>query len=239
MSHVGADLQLVNAAFANAPGVEEPETDTPPNNLAEMFNMFVQMKSQFTKAVMERDVKIEALSKKIIALEEAAKKPAKPANQKTPDNIITEMKKEYSENMKTMKATVAAQQKTLEDLQNDKRAKNLVITGVPEPTGSPPDVRKEDQATTERIFTTAGCPGVAPCRVIRLGKKREVQPQAAEDGQVEEEGRPPPPRPLLVTLNSVNEVRAVMKERHKLKDNHEYNRVFIKRDQHPLIRKEW
>ena len=30
-----------------------------------------------------------------------------------------------------------------------------------------------------------------------------------------------------------------MKERHKLKDNHEYSRVFIKRDQHPLIRKEW
>ena len=31
----------------------------------------------------------------------------------------------------------------------------------------------------------------------------------------------------------------IMNERHKLKDNEQYGRVFIKRDQHPLIRKEW
>ena len=135
--------------------------------------------------------------------------------------------------MKAMKATVAAQQKTLENLQNDKRAKNLVITGVPEPTGTPSDIRKEDQATTEAIFTSVGCPGVAPCRVTRLGTKREVPSSGADAG------RPPPPRPLLVTLNSATEVRAVMNERHKLKDNELYGRVYVKRDQHPLIRKEW
>ena len=111
-------------------------------------------------------------------MEEAAKKSA--TSQKTPDNVITEMKKEHSENMKAMKATVAAQQKTLENLQHDKRAKNLVITGVPEPTGTPSDIRKEDQATTEAIFTSVGCPGVAPCRVTRLGTKREV-PSSGED----------------------------------------------------------
>ena len=30
-----------------------------------------------------------------------------------------------------------------------------------------------------------------------------------------------------------------MNERHKLKDNELYGRVYVKRDQHPLIRKEW
>ena len=227
MSGIDTGLQLINAAFTNTAGILGP--DTAPSNLEEMYNMFVQMKSSFSIALQEKDAKIDALSKKVEALEEAAKKTV---NTKTPENVVTEMK-EYSQHMKTMKAAVAAQQKSLEDLHHDRRSKNLVITGVPEPEGPPVDARKEDQRTTESIFTTVGCPGVSPCHVTRLGKKREVPAPGAD------EDRPPPPRPLLVTFNSVTEVRSVMKETHKLKDHEQYGRVFIKRDQHPLIRKEW
>ena len=231
VSQFDADLQLSNAAFTQGSDASEP--DTPPTTLEEMFSIFLQMKSHFTKAVQERDVIIDALSKRVVTLEEAAKRAPKPStNQGTADKVITDMKKEHAENIKTIKATVAAQQKTLEDLQHDKRVKNLVVTGIPESAGTIPDSRKEDQATTEAIFTAIGCPGVAPGRVTRLGKKREIATPGSNEA-------PPPPRPLLVTLNSVSEVRAIMNERHKLKDNQQYGRVFIKRDQHPLIRKEW
>ena len=230
-SHLVADPQFCNAAF-QSPVVIEPET--PPTSLEEMYNMFVHMKSYFTHAIKEKDVMIAALSKRVTSLEETAKKTVKSTpKQNTPDSsqVITDMKKEYTENMKTIKATVAAQQKTLEDLQHDKRAKNLVITGVPEPEGLPIDARKEDEATIETIFTTVQCPGVCANRVTRLGRKRDP-PADGEDG-------PPPPRPLLVTLNSAVDVRAVMNGRLNLKNNPTFGRVYIKRDQHPLIRKEW
>ena len=231
-SHLVVDPQFGNAAFP-PPVIVEPEA--PPTSLEEMYNMFVHMKSYFTHVVKEKDVMIAALSKRVTSLEETAKKTAKSTlpNQNTPDSsqVITEMKKEYTENMKTIKATVAAQQKTLEDLQHDKRVKNLVITGVPEPEGLPLDARKEDQATIETIFTTVECPGVCASRVTRLGRKRDP-PADAEEG-------PPPPRPLLVTLNSVVDVRAVMNGRLNLKNHRTFGRVYIKRDQHPLIRKEW
>ena len=139
--------------------------------------------------------------------------------------------------MNTIKATVAAQQKTLEDLQQDKRAKNLIITGVPEPEGnSIPDARKKDDSTIESLFTAVGCPGVCASRVTRLGKPRNPTPS---NDNPNAEPMPPPPRPLLVTLNSIVDVRAVTSNGHKLKDNNDFNRVYIKKDEHPLVRKEW
>ena len=131
-----------------------------------------------------------------------------------------------------MKETVAAQQKTLEDLQQDKRAKNLVMTGVPQPaaTQNAVDARKADQGTVDEILAAVGCPGIAPCRVNRLGKVREPEP---------ENQRPLPPRPLLVSLSSVSDVRAVLIQSKELKDHATYSRVYLKRDEHPLVRQEW
>ena len=104
--------------------------------------------------------------------------------------------------MKTMKETVAAQQKTLEDLQQDKRAKNLIITGVPEPEGAqtPVQARQSDQSTVDEILAAVECPGIAPCRVTRIGRKQDVR----------NDNQQPPPRPLLVSLSSVTDVRSVL-----------------------------
>ena len=106
------------------------------------------------------------------------------------------------------KATVAAQQKTLEDLQQEKRSKNIVITGVPEPEEgqNPTNAHQADKSTVDEILTAVGCPGIAPCRVTRLGNKRTTGAETETD----DNQRPQPPRPLLVTLGSVNDVRSVL-----------------------------
>ena len=134
--------------------------------------------------------------------------------------------------MKTMKETVAAQQKTLEDLQQDKRAKNLVITGIPEPEGArtPVEAHQADQSAVDEILAAVQCPGIAPCRVTRLGKKVD---RGTEDQQS------PPPRPLLVSLSSVTDVRSVLIKSKELKEHATYSRLYLKRDELPLIRQEW
>ena len=143
--------------------------------------------------------------------------------------------KECSDNLKTIKATVAAQQKTLEDLQQDKRVRNLIITGVPEPTGEPSDARKADHTAVESIFAAVECPGVCASRVTRLGQKRDTQ----EVGNTAGRDSPPPPRPLLVSLNTAGDVRAVLLKSYNLKEKNDFRNVYIKRDEHPLVRKEW
>ena len=50
---------------------------------------------------------------------------------------------------------------------------------------------------------------------------------------------PPPPRPLLVSLNTAGDVRTVLTKTYNLKDKNEFRNVYIKRDEHPLVRKEW
>ena len=140
--------------------------------------------------------------------------------------------------MKTIKATVAAQQKTLEDLQHDKRVKNLVITGVPEPQGDNSDGRKEDQSTIEAIFAAVDCTAVKPHQIKRLGVKRN--PLSPNNG--EEAGHnqtTPPARPLLVTLSTAADARRVLNKRHALKNNATFAKVYVKKDEHPLVRKEW
>ena len=112
---------------------------------------------------------------------------------------------------------------------------NLIITGVPEPEGSPLEARKEDESTVESIFTAVECPGVCPSSVTRLGRKRNPSPRNESNAVTEDL----PPRPLLVTLNTVAEVRAVTSNGYKLKENNAFRKVYLKRDEHPLIRKEW
>ena len=113
--------------------------------------------------------------------------------------------------------------------------KNLIITGVPEPTGPPTDARKADHAAVDSIFAAVECPGVCAYRVTRLGKKQGTQ---EENGNAPRDS-PPPPTPLLVSLNTVGEVRAVLTKSFNLKEKNEFKNVYIKKDEHPLVRKEW
>ena len=238
-SQFNSGLSLSNAAFpAQSHPAAAVEPETPPTSLDEMYQVFLQMKSHFNNIMAEKDKTIATLTKRVVSLEESAKKVAKstPPNgsSSVDEKVITEMKKEYSDNMNTIKATVAAQQKTLENLQQEKRAKNVIITGVPEPEGSPLEIRKKDESTVESIFTAVNCPGVCASRVTRLGRPRNT---LGNDSNTVTDA--PPPRPLLVTLNTVADARAVTTNRYKLKQNNTFSKVYLKKDEHPLIRKEW
>ena len=133
----------------------------------------------------------------------------------------------------TLQATIAHQQKALESLQYEQRSKNLIITGVPEADGSSKEAREKDALDVNDIMIAAACPGVVPTRVVRLGKK--------QDNQVNADGTEvtPRPRPLLVVTKSASEVSTVLRSCRKLKDTENYESVYVKRDEHPLIRKEW
>ena len=236
------NVSLSNAAFSaqSSHEVSLKQPETPPESIGEMYEMFLQMKSYFTKCIAEKDRTIASLTERVVSLEKSVKKVASaPANGTASVNetVFTEMKKEYSDNFNTIKATVAAQQKTLEDLQQEKRAKNVVITGVTEPTnGTLFEMRKKDEATVESIFAAVECPGVTACRVTRIGRRLDGNSTPRNDAAPESS---PPPRPLLVTFNSAADARAVTSSGHKLKQNNVFEKVYLKKDEHPLIRKEW
>ena len=123
-----------------------------------------------------------------------------------------------------VKTAVAQQQRALEHLENKDRERNLIVTGVPEKTG---DKRwEEDAADIEDLLVEIECPGVVPAKVMRLGKPREENA---------------PPRPLLVITNTITEAKLVLENAKKLKEstNDDHRKVYIKKDTHPAVRKEW
>lgn len=130
------------------------------------------------------------------------------------------VKEQYS----LVKTAVDLQQSALENLESKDRERNLIFTGVAENTG----VKRweKDAADIENILVEIQCPGVVPAKVVRLGKPR---------------GEKEPPRPLLVITNTMTEAKTVLENAKKLKnstkDNHK--KVYIKKDQHPAIRREW
>lgn len=123
-----------------------------------------------------------------------------------------------------MKTAVAEQQRALEQLEGRDRERNLIFTGVAENKGG--KHWEKDEADIEGILVEIQCPGVVPAKVMRLGKPRE-------------EGAPP--RPMLVITNTITEAKTVLENARKLKQSTKDDRrkVYIKKDQHPAVRREW
>ena len=127
-----------------------------------------------------------------------------------------------------VKQIVEAQQRTMEGIEARERAKHVIITGVKEAIGD--DATKKDEKEVEDILIATRSPGVVPAKIIRLGKPR--QPTAAVPN--------PSPRPILVKTNTASDAKCVVDGAKNLKNAGEkYKRVFVKKDQHPLVRKEW
>ena len=110
-------------------------------------------------------------------------------------------------------------------------ALNLVVTGIPEPRQGANPI-ETDRNAIDAVLAAAGCPGIAPAKVSRLGKRRVVD-------ATNENARPPRPRPIMVSLDTAADTRQVMDNCKKLAEVEAYKKVYIKRDTHPLIRKEW
>ena len=107
-----------------------------------------------------------------------------------------------------------------------------------EPSGTSQEGRNDDRSAVEAIFAAVQCSEVKPSQIKRLGAKRDQQPQPNGDVR-NPQASSPPPRPILVTLNSTADVRLVLSKGHTLKNDATFSNVYVKKDEHPLVRKEW
>ena len=168
-------------------------------------------------------------------LDETVDEPSKNRVEEKLDLILLQLgtiKKndDYDKEIKRIDDTVndhsnifSAQQKFLEDLHSEKRAKHLIVLGL----------KEEDHGDDEVKFTDiVETIGVRPRdikveNVVRLGVRDANQQNKT--------------RPLKVTLEKREMRDNVLKNATKLKDQPEgsdYKKIFLKRDTHPKVREE-
>lgn len=135
------------------------------------------------------------------------------------DNEITVL----NEKIKEQDRVLSAQQRFLEDLDSEKRAKHLIVLGLKE---------NEEEDDKEKFLDVTQIIGVRNDSIkiediVRLGKIDENQQNKT--------------RPLKVTFEKSSMRNAVLKNAYKLKDQTDedpYKKVFLKRDTHPEVRNE-
>ena len=116
--------------------------------------------------------------------------------------------------------TIEQQQTFLEYLANKDRQNNLIVTGVTE--------TDQDEAVIKAIFETI----VPDADVSPEGNYVMQRLGNPETARV--------PRPVHVRFHnqSLEKKRMIVKNSKKLKDNERYKKVYIKKDTHPVFRKE-
>ena len=156
------------------------------------------------------------------------------------DNLLEKWSKEKEELRNEIKGlrkekekiseTLAQHQKMLEMLEADRRASNVIMTGVSEEQIGDADT---DTKKVQLILTTIGQPGVQVKNVERLGKPTQDQRQSTGGNSR------PYRRPLKVVLKDPGARKDVLECARKLKDSDDQLKtVYIKKDVHPLVRKE-
>ena len=126
-----------------------------------------------------------------------------------------------------MAETVAHHQKMLEILEADKRAGNLIITGLPEDRMEGADT---DDAKVKKVMSAMQLEDVGVKSVERLGVLRPAGKTPA--------GRPHQ-RAVKVVLKNQSDRQRVLENTKKLKQAGDtMQRVYVKKDVHPLVRKE-
>lgn len=145
------------------------------------------------------------------------------------DKRFDELTEHYDNEIKRLNDTVkeqgrvlSAQQKFIEDLDSEKRAKHLIVLGLKE-------IEEEDDQ--DRFMGITQTIGVSTEIVIddlvRLGNRDENNPNKT--------------RPLKVTFDKPSMRNEILKNAYKLKnqaENDPYHRVYLKRDSHPQVRNE-
>lgn len=161
--------------------------------------------------------KLSSVTKELNELKSALLSPDSPVNKR-----ITELEVKVDRQAQV----IAAQQQFLEAVDRREREANLVILGVPDQNES------LDGATTDGdklniIWRKIGVPlGIE-------GTHRRLGRDTNEDGM-------PKRRPILLVLADKNKRSGILEKSKQLKtaeDN--YKKIFIKKDVHPCVRKEW
>ena len=115
------------------------------------------------------------------------------------------------------------QQKYLESIEAQTRRANLIITGVSEGDITEEGVTaKTDRDKCQLVFSKVGKNNVQYESAVRLG-------QPAQDKT----------RPIKVTLSDPETRKGILDAAKTLKDMDGYKRVFIRKDVHPLVQKEF
>ena len=118
---------------------------------------------------------------------------------------------------------ISKQQRYLEMLDRRERERNIVVLGLPD-EGEALDGAVTDDAKLERVWEKVGVARVE-CEHRRLGV-------AADGGRRN--------RPLLLTVRHRDVRLTVLSNAKKLKTAGEtYSRIYVKKDVHPGVRKEW
>lgn len=134
-------------------------------------------------------------------------------------NVLKTRNAELEAKVDTLQSTLERQQLFLEQLDAQSRIRNVIITGLDETIAL--DGAVTDQEKISAIFDKIGFEGNPVSQKIRLGKIA---------------GR----RPLLVQLHSADDRNKLLDKAKALKGKGiPFDKIFIKKDTHPAVRREW
>lgn len=142
------------------------------------------------------------------------------------NNEREEIRKDISELKKTnasLLQIVNQQQRFLEDLDAEKRSCNLIILGVDEESENEGATNNDDNSIVKDIIEATGANDVDINSMFRLGRRGPVNSR---------------PRPIKIVVSSAVDSQKILSNTKKLKEDKRFEKVFVKRDVHPAIRKE-
>lgn len=127
--------------------------------------------------------------------------------------------------MDYLKKAVLQHQAYLESLESQKREQFLIIYGLPEEIFTADGVNYgTDFDKVESVFSAIDQGDVQVEEVRRLGRNEPTDPDK--------------PRPARVRLADAQDRKSVMDNAKRLKDKNDFKKVFVRKDQHPKVRKE-
>ena len=137
--------------------------------------------------------------------------------------------KELRRDRDNMAETLSQHQRMLESIEADRRAANIIMTGVPE------EQKLGDAATdiekVKLVLSTIGQQAVEVKSVERLGAQRQDRRTPTGDSR-------PYRRPIKVILKDADNRKAVLDNTNKLKNDDIFKFIYVKKDVHPIVRKE-
>lgn len=129
-----------------------------------------------------------------------------------------------------MAETLSQHQRMLESIEAERRAANVIMTGVPEEQlgGATTDMEK-----VKLVLSTMGQQAVEVRGVERLGSLQQDRRQPSGASR-------PYRRPLKVVLKNADNRKDVLDSARQLKTSDAiFRSIYVKKDMHPLVRKEF
>ena len=194
-------------------------------------------KPQVSENITEQDFTAFTSKLDIVLKEVKASKDERLKYQREVDGLKLQMNALQTENCLLNKA-VLQQQRFLESIDAEKRKGTVILTGLSEDDPLPSYTNEADMVVqvntdekkVERIFGKIGQSDIAISNVQRLGE-RKTEPGVG--GRI-------PIRALKVTLAVPSKQKQLVESARKLKDMPDpFKKIFIKKDMHPGVRREF